>query len=130
MYSRDGTTQGDPLAMPMYALGMMPLLEAAAEAGAKQARYADDSSRAGTVSLVREWWDTLESRGPAYSYYTNSAKSILLVKPDKLQEAQEKFEGTVVEIRDTGVRYLGVAIGSPSFKHEYITEKVQTWSRG
>ena len=77
------------------------------------------------MSSVREWWDTLESRGPAYGYYTNSAKSILLVKPDKLQEAQEKFEGTGVEIRVTGVRYLGAAIGSPSFKHDYITEKVQ-----
>ena len=53
--------------------------------------------------------------------------SFKLVKSDKLQEAQEKFEGTGVEIRVTGVRYLGAAIGSPSFKHEYITEKVQMW---
>ena len=59
--------------------------------------------------------------------HCNSAKSILLVKPDKLQEAQEKFEATGVEIRVIGVRYLGAAIGSPSFKHEYITEKVQMW---
>ena len=127
VYSREGTTQGDPLAMPMYALDMMLLLQAAAEAGAKQAWYADDSSGAGTVSSVREWWDTLESRGPVYGYYTNSAKSILLVKSDKLQEAQEKFEGAGVEICFTGVRYLGAATGSPSFKHEYITENVQTW---
>ena len=43
----------------MYALGMVPLLQRAAEAGANQAYYADDSSGAGTVSSVREWWDTL-----------------------------------------------------------------------
>ena len=42
VYSREGTTQGDPLPMLMYALGMMPLLQRAAEAGAKQAWYADD----------------------------------------------------------------------------------------
>ena len=68
-----------------------------------------------------------QARGLAYGYYTNSAKSILLDKPDKLQEAHEQFEETGVEIRITGVRYLGAAIGSPSFKYEYITEKVQTW---
>ena len=101
----------------MYAMAMLPLLQRAAEAGAKQAYFADNSSGADTVSSVREWCDTLESRGLAYDYYTNSAESILLVKPDKLQEAQERFEGTGVEIRVTGVRYLGAAIGSPSFKH-------------
>ena len=71
-----------------------------------------------------DWWNTLESRVPAYGYYINSAKHILLVKPDNLQEAQERFEETSVDVRVTGVHYLGAAILSPSFKHDYITEKV------
>ena len=62
--------------------------------------------RAGTVLSGREWWDTLESRGSAYyGYYTNSAKSILLVKPDKLQEALEKFAETGVEVRACFLRW-------------------------
>ena len=54
VYSREGTTQGGPLAMSMYALGMMPLLQRAAEAGAKRAWYADDSSGVKATLLLAE----------------------------------------------------------------------------
>ena len=42
--SREGTTQGDPIAMPLYALGVLPLLRSVAT-GTVQAWLADDSSR-------------------------------------------------------------------------------------
>ena len=43
--SSEGTTQGDPIAMPMYAIGVVPLLQSIATEGAVQACFADDSSR-------------------------------------------------------------------------------------
>ena len=76
---------------------------------------------------IWECWGTPESRSPAYVYYTNSANSILLVKPNKLREAQEKFARAGVEVRATGVRYIGAAIGSSPFKRDDIIEKFQTW---
>ena len=42
LHSREGTTQGDPLAMPMYALAM-PLIQAL-QRDVKQVWYADDAS--------------------------------------------------------------------------------------
>eukprot|EP00117_Sycon_ciliatum_P006800 scpid36324/ scgid4473/ len=50
--SKEGTTQGDPLAMHMYALGMLPLIRAAAGEETVQSWFADDSSAAGRLNWV------------------------------------------------------------------------------
>ncbi len=43
--SREGTTQGDPLAMAMYLLGVIPLITRMSNVpSTRQVRYADDSS--------------------------------------------------------------------------------------
>jgi len=41
--SQEGTTQGDPLAMPMYAIGVVPLIQQLAEIKVSKIRYADDT---------------------------------------------------------------------------------------
>ena len=47
LLSPEGTTQGNPLAMPMYALGVLPLLRSVATPGSRQCWYADDASAGG-----------------------------------------------------------------------------------
>ena len=57
--SSEGTTQGDPLAMAMYALAVKPLIGALKSdtPGVKQVWYADDATGAGTCDDLRKWWE-------------------------------------------------------------------------
>ena len=73
----EGTTQGDPLAMPMYALGTVPLIQLAAESNALQEWCADDANAAGKIRYLRAWWDILVSKGPAFGYFIIACKSVL-----------------------------------------------------
>ena len=57
--SQEGTTQGDPLAMPMYALGTVPLIQQLADFKVSQMWYADDASAGGSLQSLRSWWDHL-----------------------------------------------------------------------
>lgn len=53
LYSEEGTTQGDPLAMPMYALAIVPLIEHLNIASnLKQVWYADDANACGSLSSL------------------------------------------------------------------------------
>ena len=49
MMSREGTTQGNPLAMAMYAIGTQPLIHRLSGI-AKQVWYADDSAAGGGLA--------------------------------------------------------------------------------
>ncbi|EDO26574.1 predicted protein [Nematostella vectensis] len=56
LVSAEGTTQGDPLAMSMYALSLQPLisrLQAATQVN--QCWFADDATGCGSLDDVRQW---------------------------------------------------------------------------
>ena len=69
LLSKEGTTQGDPLAMAMYAIGTKPLMNGIA----KQVWYADDSG-------VSSWIGHGEYQ-PMVGYYPNSLKSLPMQNP-------------------------------------------------
>ncbi len=71
IFSQEGTTQGDALAMAMYALGTLPLIRATTTVslGANQTWYADDTSAGGHLTHIRQWWDQLVSLGLDYGYF-------------------------------------------------------------
>ena len=79
--SQEGTTQGDPLAMAIYAIGTLPLI-LKLHGCVTQVWYADDASAGGRTSDLRVWWDSLVSYGPHFGYNPNPCKTWLVVKPD------------------------------------------------
>ena len=58
LFSQEGTTQGDPLAMAFYALATLPLIEACEVSTlSREVWFADDATGCGPLTALREWWD-------------------------------------------------------------------------
>lgn len=67
LLSREGTTQGDPLAMPMYSIATIPLINKL-PSKVMQVWYADDATTVGKLAKLRRWWDEIASHGPCFGY--------------------------------------------------------------
>ena len=127
--AEEGTTQGDPIAMAMYALGLTALLNEIKyeTTEIKHVAYADDLTGAGKIDKLKAWWDLIEIHGPEVGYQPNARKSFLIVKPEYYERAVHLFSDSDVVIAPEGQRHLGVAIGTADFKKEFVQEKVNEW---
>ena len=127
--STEGTTQGDPLAMAMYALAITPLIDqlSSRSPDVHQVWYADDATSASTCRSLRTWWDDLSELGPMFGYNPNGSKTYLVVKEDHEESAVQLFADTDVHVTTNGKRHLGAALGSKTFTEEYVSAKVQDW---
>ena len=114
--------------MAMYAIAITPLIHQLEDESVKQVWYADDATACGKIDRLRNWWDHIIKKGPDYGYHPNAAKTWLVVKEDKLEEAQAAFQGTEVAITTEGRKLLGAAIGTDSFVDNYIQLKVSEWT--
>ena len=127
LLSQEDTTQGDPLAMAMYAMAVTPLIHQLKQETTKQVWFADDATAGGNLTNLREWWDRLTSTGPDYGYFPNPSKTWLIVKEEYKEKAESAFGGTQVVISEEGKKYLGSAIGKRTFIENYVQQKVTTW---
>ena len=60
LLSKEGVTQGDPLAMPAYGVGSLPLARKLKNPEKwKQNWYADDSACSAPLTLIFEWFELL-----------------------------------------------------------------------
>ena len=126
--SAEGTTQGDPLAIALYALSIQPLITSLqAMSDARQCWFADDASGAGTISEIKQWWDGLNTLGPDIGYFPNAKKSWIIAKPEKEALVREAFKDTVINVTAEGQKHLGAAIGSRDYLQDYVNEKVTSW---
>ena len=126
LYSSEGTTQGDPLAMPMYAIATIPLIKAL-QRDVKQAWYADDASAAGGVTQLRQWWRSLCDIGPRFGYYPNPSKTWLIAKNSSHAAAVAAFGDTDVQITTDGRPYLGSPVGTSEYVRSFMTNTVREW---
>ena len=94
--------------MSMYAIGILPLIHHLNQFTIHQVRYADDAAALGKLSIIKSWWDVIQSRGPSFGYYANPSKSWLIVKPEAEDLACSIFVDTDINITSEGHRYLGI----------------------
>ena len=126
--SSEGTTQGDPLSMAIYAISLQPLITSLQNASStKQCWYADDASGAGIATELKKWWDALMTEGPDYGYNPKDDKCWLIAKPEREEIVREAFKDTEINITKEGKKHLGAVVGSRSYLTEYVNEKVDGW---
>ena len=90
LISAEGTTQGDPLSMSLYAISLQPLITRLhVSSAAKQCWFADDSTGSGSLQDVRKWWDELSESGPPLGYFPNAKKCWLIIKPERRTEVSK-----------------------------------------
>ena len=128
LLSQEGTTQGDPLAMPMYAISITPVIRQLMGL-TRQVWYADDAAGGGLLHL-RDWWSGLLSFGRHFGYHVNAAKTWLVVKQGYLAQARRIFDGTGIQITSAGRPYLGAPLGSRDFLADYTQDHVSQWVQG
>ena len=119
MPSKEGVTQGDPLAMITYGIGVLPLNRELREAHPRvtQPWYADDAEVGKMFKDMQAHFQDLRVRGPARGYYPDPTKSILVVAPGNITRAEEHFRGLGIWVV-TGHWYLGGFMGNVSLERE------------
>ena len=123
LFSCEGTTQGDPLAMLFYGVSLMPLIESLKDRDKYlQTWYADDSGALGALENLVEWLSSLTENGPKYGYYPEPSKSYFVVHPNFVEKAHQLFDRFGIRIVE-GRRYLGGLIGSDEGKNRFILKK-------
>ena len=132
--SREGTTQGDPTAMHVYALGIGPLLillsrplDTGIENKVRQSAFADDLAGGGTIDQLKLWWDLIVAVGSMIGYTAKPSKSWLIVKLEHREYAEQVFAGTGIQITSDGQRHLGAVVGSAHFRDEYVNKAIDEW---
>ena len=88
LYSEEGTTQGDPLAI--YALATVHLIKKLT-APVTQVWYADDAAACGKISDLRAWWDQVSSLVPALAIFQMQLKPGFLIRNGLTQLVQRCF---------------------------------------
>ena len=76
--------------MIVYGIGVLPLIRELREAYPRvtQTWYGDDVGEGGTFTDVQAYFQDLQARGPAWGYYPEPTKSILVVTPGNVARAK------------------------------------------
>ena len=71
--SQEGTTQGDPLAIPSYAINTSILIQSlrARIPEVKQVWLADDLARGSPIELLYNWYKLFSQEGKTFGYLVN-----------------------------------------------------------
>ena len=123
--SRKGTTQGDNLAMPFYALVTSILTYS--NNNAKQIWHADNAAAGGSLKQLKTWWDNLICEGDKFGYFVNQKKSWLILKDPKNIEIAKDLFNSLINVTTGGKRHLGASLGTDEFTTQYMNDKVSSW---
>ena len=128
--SREGVTQGDPLSMILYGIGLLPLAEKLRGTipQAVQPWYADDSAMTGPASKVRQAVMLLQQWGPRMGHCPEPAKSIVVCPIQDQDRVRAIMADLPVKYRE-GHRCVGGFLGCHTQRSEWLDPQILKWRR-
>jgi hypothetical protein len=129
LFGREGITQGDPLSMFAYGVGILPLIRVLKEEfpEVEQPWYADDAGAGGKYDAIRRLFIRLQDIGPSFGYFPEPKKSVMIVPRHNLESARAAFADLNFTVT-TGHRYLGGFIGDQDAFEPWIKEQSTRWA--
>ena len=87
LHSREGRTQGDPLAIIAYGIVILPFIKNLKREipDANHPWYADNAGALCTFEKIDTCFNFLARQGPGRVYYPEPFKSVLIVHPENLK---------------------------------------------
>ena len=128
--STEGTTQGDPIAMPLYAIAIAPLLQMIKSDDTKDVRhvaFADDLCGAGKFVQLRTWWDNIVVHGPHLGYYPRADKCWLIVRPHLGETPKKSLLEPMFAFQPMGTNILVDTSAVRMGKLRYVRSLVTRW---
>ena len=133
LLSREGVTQGDPLAMALYGIALLPLCELLRQdcPDVLQPWYADDAAMVGTAIDVAASFTQLCNYGPMFGYFPEPEKSFLICPLATEPPAKTAFMEHDLPVHFVrGHRYVGGHVGSVAMRDRWIGPMVENWVNG
>lgn len=124
LLSREGTTQGDPLAMAIYTIATVPHQSPTAT------NYTGLVCRQHHCRMEAAAWTCVTGGTSLLNVVMNVATLQMLLRPGwwSNQSKQNKiFAESGVQITAEGRRHLGATLGTRSFAEAFVSNKVQEW---
>ena len=91
-----GVTQGFPLGMIAYGIGILLLIRNLKQAmhDVTQPWYADDAGALGTFTRIETYFDSLTHQGPGRGYYSKLSKSVPIVRLENIEAGKCSYHLT------------------------------------
>ena len=124
---KKGNTHGDPIAMEMYALGLMPLPNSIISDNTRNLihiAFADVLIGVGKIYKLNERWKNVFNYSLYPVYYVNESKSWLLIKEEYIEIANKTNKDYTIKKTIDGLRHLGAVIDLIENKEEFVITKV------
>ena len=133
LLSKEGVTQGDPLAMALYGIALLPLAELLRKACPEvlQPWYADDAAMQGRAQAVAKCFQLLIKLGPMFGYFPEPEKSFCICPLATEAAAAAVFAAESLPLSfSRGHRYVGGFVGSRSMQDRWVEPMVDKWVVG
>ena len=129
----EGVAQGDPMAMALYGIALLPLAEKLKRAfpDAITPWFADDAAAVGNALDCANVLEFLMEKGPKYGYYPEPEKTKHIGKLEDESGAKAAYLAKGLRVEFTqGHRYLGGFLGGEPEKEEWVRAKAEKWADG